>query len=153
MTCPACSAEVVDELWFQWGFCGGRAPRPESTYRLGESIRWAHCPDGSTPAWTHFADDHGAGGGNFGTPDIRDLIVRDSGQVWLREPCPKCGADLQAGALEIRDGRIERAWLAVPGELAGDSDYWQRADVGLRPLPFGDEPMAVSECRPSVRRP
>jgi len=149
VTCPACGGEVVDELWFQWGYCGGRAPRPESTYELGNSIRWASCPDGSTPAWTYFTND--GEGGNLGTPEIRDLVARDSGQVWLRDPCPHCGADLDGGALEIRDGRIERAWLALPGEFDGASEYWERSGEGLRPLPFDDDhPMAVSECNPSV---
>jgi hypothetical protein len=149
LTCPSCEHEVVDELWFQWGFCGGRAPRPESTYELGDAIRWGTCPDGTTPEWTYFTSE-GAEGGNLGTPEIRDLVARDPGQEWLRGPCPHCGAELDGGALEIRDGTIERARLAVPGEFDGDSDYWQRAEGGLRALPFGDHRMNISDCHPTI---
>ncbi len=147
--CPGCRVEVVGELWFQWGFCRGRAPWPESTYALGDAIRWASCPDGSTPAWTYFTGSD-QGGGNLGTPELRDLIARDAGQAWLHGPCSKCGTDLDGGVLEIRHGRIVRAWLAVPGEFDSDDEYWEATEGGPRPIPFGDHPMALSDCRTTV---
>ncbi|MFO0743224.1 MAG: hypothetical protein U0270_45550 [Labilithrix sp.] len=145
--CPACGVEASDELWLQWGFCAGRVARPASTYELGEAIRWGVGPDGSVSPWTYFR----RGGGNLGTPDLRDLVVRDSGQQWLHERCTSCGAELGGGAVEIRDGRIVRAWIATRGEFTSDRDYWRVSEEGLVPLPFGDEPMPMQEGVITIR--
>jgi hypothetical protein len=148
--CPSCATPVHDELWFQWGFCRGRAPHPDSTYKVGDEIRWKRCSDGTTPAWTYFS----SGGGNIGTPELRDLVVRDSGQTWLREPCNHCATPLDGGAVEIRSGRILRGWLALPDEfpIAG-ADYWTVTEEGVgEPLDLDDHPMGMTDCDVAGRR-
>lgn len=144
--CPGCGAFVTDQVWFQWGWCGGRAPRPESTYRPGEVIRWITCLDGSTPPWAYLRRDGQELGANIGTPEIRELIVRDSGQVWLREACRACSLPLGGAAVEVRDGRIARGWLTREGELPGEAEYWVRASDGaLVPRDWDDHPMEVRD--------
>ena len=136
--CPSCAAYVHDEVWFQWGFCAGRAPRPESTYRVGDAIRWHRCGDGSVPAWTYFRLPDMPTAANMGTSDLRDLIVRDWAQSWLHEACPSCGVLLGGAAVEIRDGAILRGWLTLRGEFPGEANYFARDSNGA-PVSLGEE--------------
>lgn len=129
-------------VWFQWGYCPGLLPRPGSVYRLGDLVYWRPCDDGSIRAWVYFD----RGGGNIGDPAIRDLIVRDAGQVFLMRPCLSCGAPLGGGALEVTDGVISRVWLArldefdEPAErvdvytITEDGERVPRPDYTLHPM-------------------
>lgn len=114
--CPNCQYGLADLVSFQWAFLPGRLPRNEYLYRIGDALRWKECADGSIVPWAFFKGD----GINAGDPSIRDLIARDSFQLFLTEPCPKCGAALGGAAIEIRSQRIARTWLALAGEFAED---------------------------------
>jgi hypothetical protein len=142
--CPTCGGQVTDQAWFQWGFCRSRAPEPESSYVLGEAIRWKGCPGGEVPAWTSFRRGDADSGTNMGTPEVRNVIVRDWAQSWLQQACPLCGAALGGAAVEIRDGTLVRAWLTRAGEL-GAATYHRITNVGCRPVPEWEN------CRLAVR--
>ncbi|HVG43108.1 MAG TPA: hypothetical protein VM890_00205 [Longimicrobium sp.] len=141
LPCPHCGRRVTDLLWFQWGFCGGYAQRPESTYAPGEAIRWRRAPDGTVPTWTSFRAGEAPAGSNLGDPAIRDLVVRDTAQYWLLEPCPHCGGALDGGAVEIRGGVVVRGWLLRPGELPAGVEVFSLSSGGApEPLPGADNP-------------
>src|SRR4051812_47230518 len=99
LRCPSCGDVVTDETWFAWGFCRGASRSAESTYTPGQPVRWRTCADGATPAWTYFSGPSGSEGANVGSPDVRDLTVRDTDQVWLYDPCPSCGAPLDGAVV------------------------------------------------------
>src|SRR6476660_7600232 len=77
LQCPTCATVLGDLIWFQWGFTAWRQPIPESTYVIGDAIRWRTCRDGRTHAWTYFMRNGNSDGGNLGTPDEPNVIVRD----------------------------------------------------------------------------
>jgi hypothetical protein len=117
-------------IWFQWGYCPGYGPRPESTYRVGDAIRWRTAPDGTVPAWTYFREDGQHRGANLGDPVIERVVLRDHAQFWLRESCPHCGAAWGGAAVEIEGGVIRRGWLTMPGELDTANDIFVREPDG-----------------------
>jgi hypothetical protein len=141
--CPSCRQEIADQVWFQWGFCRGRAPDPASSYSLGDAIRWHTCRDGRIPEWTSFVEGSSAAGSNIGTPAVRDVVVRDWGQTWLREGCPNCGVPLGGAAVEIREGRIARGFLTSSDEM--DSATYLIPSAGkLKPVPeWENHPLAI----------
>jgi hypothetical protein len=134
LLCPNCGREVADQAWFQWGFCSGQSPRPETTYEVGDAIRWRSCRDGHVPGWTAFSSPNEIGSSNLGTPAITDLFVCDDYQTWLIGPCPHCAVELGGAALEIREGRIFRGFLRSVGALASSS-IWLITSEGLKPMP------------------
>ena len=141
LPCPHCGRQVADLLWFQWGWCAGYAPRPESTYVPGDAIRWRRAPDGTVPAWTSFRAGDASAGSNLGDPAVRDLVVRDSAQYWLLDPCPYCGGALDGGAVEIHGGVVSRGWLLRPGELPAGVEVFSLGPSGVpRPLPGSANP-------------
>jgi hypothetical protein len=137
--CPVCRNEITDQAWFIWGFCQGTAPRPETTYHVGDAIRWRTCPDGTTPAWTRFIARVGDGGGNLGDPAVRSLLVRDVTQSWLSGPCPACGAALDGAVVEVRDGLVAEARLLRPGELPAGEYLLPAPGGGWEEAPWGGE--------------
>jgi hypothetical protein len=105
---------------FQWGYCPTRFPESEHIYDIGEEIYWRACPDGSVPAWVYFKDGPRESPGNIGEPTVRDVIVRDASEGYsFVTSCTGCGQPFAGAAVEIRDGRIERAWLCKPGQSEG----------------------------------
>ena len=140
LPCPHCGRRVGDLLWFQWGYCAGYAPRPASTYAPGDRLRWRRTDDGGVPAWTSFVAGGRGAGSNLGDPAVRDLVVRDTAQYWLREPCPHCGGALDGGAVEIRGGAVVRGWLPRPGELPEAEVLVPAGDGTLRPLAGAENP-------------
>jgi hypothetical protein len=152
--CPSCGQTVTDELWFRWGYCRGRAPAPESTYRPDDPMRWRECGSGKVPPWTQFGGESDPGGGNMGSPDIPNLLVRDLGQSWLFEDCRQCGVRLHGGVVEIRNGRVRRGRLARPSEFGDDTLAWWSVDDSAAAVPlFGaDVPTDyVADCGPDLR--
>ena len=143
VTCPACRTRLDDQVWFQWGFCISRAQLPETTYVLGDAIRWHKCNDGTVPSWTYLYAGDVALGANVGTPDEPNVIVRDWANTQHEGPCPKCGVALGSTAIEIRDGRIARAWITRQGELPEGDVFRVLADGQLTTLVRGDVPMAL----------
>jgi hypothetical protein len=104
---------------------------PKSTYEVGDPLNWRSCADGSTSRWVYFEDD---GGANIGDPAIRDLTVRDWGQTFLEDKCPNCGQELGGAAVEIKDGVIKRAWLALRHEFDLEVYVYTPDEAGtLRP--------------------
>ena len=180
LKCPFCGAVVDDRndlIGFQWGYCS-RYPWPEDVYQVGDTIRWRACEDGSIRAWVYFADSV-LGGGNIGDPVVRNLIARDASTYghpyWYAQRCSVCEQPFKGGAVEIRDGRIERVWLCKPGELIDevpgnslDPSFVEVADgaIGLtwgvdtyliepggtlKPMPeWNEHPMQIvnSHCEP-----
>ena len=139
LPCPACATVVSDQTWFRWGFCRGRGQAPESTYRLGDAIRWRTCPDGTTPAWTQFSTPDGSAGANLGTPLVRDVLVRDTTQEWLYGPCPTCGVSLDGAMVEIRDGVVVGAGLLRPGTLPPAEYHVPDPDSDWREAPWDED--------------
>lgn len=141
--CPNCNILITDLLWFQWGYSPGYAVREEFVYQVGDPIKWKKCQSGEIPAWTYF----GEGGGNLGDPSIKNLIVRDSAQYFLQQPCSNCQYRLGGAALEIVDGKIVKAWLLVPNELDENVDAFVRERNGaLKPMhSWNDHPMSTTE--------
>jgi hypothetical protein len=140
VACPACGTQLDDQVWFQWGFCISRAQLPETTYTLGDAIRWRECKDGTVPSWTYLYAGDVCTGGNMGTPDERHVIVRD----WANThegPCLHCGVALGSTVVEIRDGRIVRAWITRKGELPEGEVHRVLPDGQLSTLVLGDHPM------------
>jgi hypothetical protein len=121
-------------VWIKWGYSSGSRPGARSTYQLGDPLYWRACADGAVPKWVYFRDD---AGGNLGDPTYQDLIVRDWGQYFLTDACPKCGHELGGAAVEIRGGVIKRAWLASTGEF-DPSVYIYTLDENGRPQPRPD---------------
>jgi hypothetical protein len=146
--CPACRTVLDDLVWFQWGFTRFRQPLPECTYAIGDPIRWQACQDGKIPPWTYFHRNGQPAGANLGTPDEVDVIVRDWAQVRHYEPCPACGAPLGGAAVEIREGRIARGWIARADELPEPSAVLRVcADGTLEVLVADDHRMdLVDDC-------
>ncbi len=145
--CPYCGTPVTDMLWFQWGFCPGYAPIEKYIYCVNDPIYWKTCKNNTTPAWSHFRDEEGV---NIGEPSIKDLIVKDVAQYWLRRTCEVCHQSTIGAAIEIRDGIIKSAWLLKPDELDDDETdiYIIEATGKLQPMPeWNDHPiMAVEDC-------
>ena len=124
--CPNCDTELTDLMWFDWGYSDASQPVGTNAYRPGEAIRWKLAADGTVPAWTGFSDPRVPAyeGYNMGDPTIADLVVLDD---FLGNPdggnCSKCGHRYGGGAIEIRSGIIQRAWLFAPGEFAHQTDF------------------------------
>jgi hypothetical protein len=148
LKCPQCDLPITDVVWFQWGYCPGQLPRDQYLYRVGDSLQWKRCDDGSIRAWALFEGD----GLNVGNPDIHDLVARDARQLFSAKPCPSCGASLGGGAVEIMNGVISRVWLASPAEFPEPLDrvsIYTIADDGSRvPRPdFNDHPFQpATDC-------
>ncbi len=125
LECPDCGARVLDLVWFGWGYCANYGVVDEYVYRVGDSIRWATADDGSIPPWVYFHfDNHG---GNLGDPAITDLIVQEACELrWndrsRQHRCPKCQRAIEGAAIEIRGGKIVRAWIFERGELDPEID-------------------------------
>ena len=65
-------------ITFSWGYCAGRTPVGD--YEVGDTIKWRPCRDGRVRGWTSFGGAFGFYDGcNFGSPEIKDLIVTDVG--------------------------------------------------------------------------
>jgi hypothetical protein len=144
--CPQCAKRLTDMVWFQWGFCPGYAPQKKHIYQLGDAIVWKSCTPGKIPAWTFFHPDAGA---NIGTPTIKDIVIRDTAQYFLLEACSRCGQRLGGATLEVKDGRIIRAWLARPDEFDDTIEYYIiEADGSLKPMPEWNEQgtFETSDC-------
>jgi hypothetical protein len=146
LCCPSCGVQLDDQVWFQWGFAIDRAQRPGSIYSVGDAIRWHRCSDGRIPAWTYFyqGDSDHYLGGNLGTPDEPNVVVRDWANTQHQGPCPSCGTPLGSTAVEIRDGRIVCGWITRAGELPPEENVFRRGPEGkLEPLGADDHPMDV----------
>jgi hypothetical protein len=146
LRCLQCAKKLTDVVWFQWGYCPGYGPQKKYIYRLGDAIFWKSCTPGKIPSWTYF---HPNGGANIGSATIKNIIVRDLAQYFLRETCLVCGVSLGGAALEVKEGHIIRAWLAQPGEFDNAVEYYLTdPDGSLRPMPeWNDCPMfETSDC-------
>ena len=146
--CPGCGLCLDDQVWFQWGFCVDRAQRPESTYAIGDAIRWHACAEGRRPGWTYFYRGDRPLGGNMGTPEETEVVVRDWANTQHEGPCPSCGIVLGSTAVEVRSGRILRGWITRTGDLPEGGDVFRRlVDGALEILSAGDHPMdVVHDC-------
>lgn len=131
--CPKCSDLVADTVQFQWAYCRGYRAVPETSYRVGDEVRWRICPDGSIPAWSFFGD----GDGNVGDPDVRNVIVRD---CWLEDALHGCGEVLGGVALEVREGTITRVWGYASGDFDNSSFFYvPKSDGTKTPMPGWDD--------------
>ena len=136
LCCPHCNHLVTDLVWFGWGYSDAQQPTSTNTYRIGDTIRWRSCSDGTTPAWGWWDDKHN--GFNMGDPSVFDLVTLDTANVtWgssLR--CPSCQADLPGIAIEIQDGIIQRCWIFSAGEYNPEIEYnLIEPDGNIRPMP------------------
>lgn len=145
LKCPNCNNLFADMLWFQWGYCPGYAPRDEFIYHIGDSIYWKKCKDDTVPSWTYFE----GGGANIGEYSIKNLIVKDSAQYFLKQSCTNCGLSLGGAALRISDNVIVNAWLFGEGELEEEADIFiSTDDNSVEPkINWNDHPMdTVKDC-------
>jgi hypothetical protein len=135
LRCPHCGHQVTDLLWFGWGYSDAQQPVRDNTYKIGDTIRWRSCADGTIPAWGSWPDMQN--GLNIGDPTVLDLITLDTEEVgWGLTHCVKCREHLPGAAIEIRDGRIQRCWVFAPGEFDRDIEYnLIESDGVIRPMP------------------
>jgi hypothetical protein len=70
LKCSQCDQSIADMVWFKWGYCPGQLPRHEYLYRVGDSLQWKRCDDGSIRAWAFFNGD--------GLPLVFALAMSDS---------------------------------------------------------------------------
>lgn len=117
LRCPFCDTVITDILFFQWGYCPGAGPHPESTYNVGDTLNWKKCKDGSIPAWTYFEYTESWQTANMGDPTIKHLIVKDWFNHHYLEQCNNCKEPLGGAAVEIHNNIIVRAWLCKPNEF------------------------------------
>jgi hypothetical protein len=146
LRCPLCHSFLTDLVWFKWGHCLGFGPKPGFVYHVGDSIRWRQCKDGSVPSWAYFGNSEG----NLGDPSIHDLLVRDTGPLFAIEPvCEHCKRPLGGAVVEVRNDKIKRAWIYLPGEFSEDvTIYTIECDGGIKSRPeWEDKPMRlIDDC-------
>lgn len=149
LLCPTCRHLCTDMLWFQWGYCPGRAIYDDYVYHLGDSIFWWPCKDAAIISWVYFTENEEPRGANIGDPAIRDLFIQDAAQFSWEEPeqrrrCEGCGAYLEGAIMEIRDNIITQAWIYQAGEFDHRVDCVIIGPDGLlKPMPeWNDHPMA-----------
>jgi hypothetical protein len=131
--CPQCGSLVRDLVEFQWAYCRGYALRTETSYVIGDEVRWRTCADGSIPAWSFFAE----GAGNVGDPGFKDLVVRE---YWLADTPHDCGLVLGGIAVEVRDGVITKAWAYQSGDFDNSSYFYVlNRDGSTTPMPDWDD--------------
>ncbi len=145
LKCPLCSYIVTDLMWFQWGYSSAQQPvggddtEPSNTYRVGDAIRWKCCSGGNFPAWTYFYDNTSKYyvGFNIGDPHVLDLIVLDiflGSRYGIDEFCGNCHQTIAGGAIEIRNGIIQRSWIYDFGDFDNRADcHTYEADGTLKP--------------------
>jgi hypothetical protein len=133
LLCPVCHSFLTDHVWFKWGHCMGYGPKQGLIYHIGDSIRWRQCRDGSIPPWVYF----GTSEGNFGDPSVHDVLVRDTSPLFATEPvCEHCKRPLGGAIVEVRNDKIKRAWIYLPGEFSEDvTIYTIEHDGEIKPRP------------------
>lgn len=143
ITCQ-CGDIITDVAWFQWGYCAGYAPHPDSIYRIGDSIRWRKCKDGTIKNWVYFSN----GGGNIGEPGVTDLIVLDNVSAQHIETCPSCGIMLGGLFVRILGGVIRDVSVYERGQFPEEAEiYLILPDDSFVAKPeWYDYPMEVIEC-------
>lgn len=145
LKCPNCGTLITDLVWFQWGYCPGYSLRKEYVYRIGDSIIWKNCENESVPGWVYFEN----GGANIGDPSVKNILVKDSAQTWLKEFCLSCKHPLGGAIIEIINGVIDNAWIYMKGEFDEDADIYIRKENNiLEPKPeWDDHPMStLKDC-------
>jgi hypothetical protein len=140
LRCPACQSLVSDLIWFGWGYANAQQPVRENTYRIGDTIRWRRSSEGTLPAWTVF---HGyqQDSCNIGDPTIQNVIVLDCASIgWAIDHCPRCCHPIAGAAIEIRQSRIQRAWIFAPGLFDRATEYYViDLDEAVYPMPAWTE--------------
>lgn len=122
LRCPHCDHQVTDLIWFGWGYSGAQQPYDDNSYKVGDTIRWRSCADGTTPAWAMWNDR--ANGCNIGDPIVFDLVTLDVASVgWALNHCPSCRTEIAGAAIEIRGGTIKRCWIFASGEFDRNIEY------------------------------
>jgi hypothetical protein len=142
LRCPECDVPYFDSCQFQWGYCAGKARMPDSTYVVGERLRWRHCADGSVLPWTYF---RGVSPANLGDPHVVGCVCRDRYPASAR--CPACGIRLYGTVVRIFRGVVEAAWLSTEpfpdgvdvDELLEDGSAHPRPDWYDRGMGFAPE--------------
>lgn len=138
LRCPNCDDAVTDLVWFQWGYSPGQLPQKEHIYRLGDPIRWRYCKSGGLFSWAYFRDENTRGEeANFGDPQMRDLVIRDSNSNEGWGECRSCSWPLGGAAIEIRDNIIQRAWIYKPGVFDHTANIYLIRDEG-RMVPMSE---------------